>query len=36
MGGDQDDLVVMPLKTVQRRILGESRVAALLVSMNPI
>ena len=34
MGGDQDDLVVMPLKTVQRRILGESRVAALLVSMN--
>ena len=35
MGGDQDDLVVMPLKTVQRRILGESRVSALLVSMNP-
>lgn len=35
MGGDQDDFVVMPLKTVQRRILGENRVSALLVSMNP-
>ena len=35
MGGDQDDLVVMPLKTVQRRILGENRISALLVSMNP-
>lgn len=35
MGGDQDDFVVMPLKTVQRRILGETRVSALLVSMNP-
>ena len=25
----------MPLKTVQRRILGENRISALLVSMNP-
>ena len=35
MGGDQDDLVVMPLKTVQRRILGESRVSALMIRMDP-
>ena len=34
MGGDQDDLVVMPLKTVQRRILGENRVASLMLRMN--
>ena len=34
MGGDQDDLVVMPLKTVQRRLLGESRVSALMIRMN--
>ena len=34
MGGDQDDLVVMPLKTVQRRILGESRVASLMLRIN--
>ena len=34
MGGDQDDLVVMPLKTVQRRILGESRVASLMLRSN--
>ncbi len=35
MGNDQDDMVIMPLKTVQRRILGESRVAALMIRMNP-
>lgn len=34
MGDDQDDLVVMPLKTVQRRILGESRVASLMLRIN--
>ncbi len=34
MGGDQDALVVMPLKTVQRRILGESRVASLMLRIN--
>ena len=35
MGGDQDDLLVMPIKTLQRRILGKNRVGALLVSVNP-
>lgn len=35
MGGDQDDLVVMPLKTVQRRLIGTNRISALLVSINP-
>lgn len=35
MGGDQDDLVVMPLATVQRRILGSTRISALLLSINP-
>lgn len=34
MGGDQDDLLVMPLNTVQRRILGKPRVGALLLRMN--
>ncbi|MDO5530678.1 ABC transporter permease [Sutterella sp.] len=34
MGGDKDDLLVMPLKTVQRRLLGETRVSALLVLIN--
>lgn len=35
MGGDQDDLLVMPLKTVQRRLLGQNKVSALLISINP-
>lgn len=34
MGGDQDDLVVMPMKTVQRRILGNTKVSAILLRMN--
>ena len=34
MGGDQDDLLVMPLKSVQRRILGDNRVSALLIRIN--
>ena len=33
-GNDQDDLVLMPLKTLQRRITGNTRVNTLLVSMN--
>ena len=33
-GGDQDDLLVMPLKSVQRRILGDNRVSALLIRIN--
>ncbi len=32
-GNDQDDVVVVPLKTLQRRITGNTRVNTLLVSM---
>jgi putative ABC transport system permease protein len=32
-GNDQDDLVLLPLKTLQRRITGNTRVNTLLVSM---
>jgi putative ABC transport system permease protein len=32
-GNDQDDVVVMPIKTLQRRITGNTRVNTLLVSM---
>jgi putative ABC transport system permease protein len=32
-GNDQDDLVLVPLKTLQRRITGNTRVNTLLVSM---
>ena len=34
MGNDQDDIVLLPLHTVQRRVAGNQRVATLLVSMN--
>jgi len=34
MGGDQDDLVILPLRTVQRRVTGSTRINTLLVSMN--
>jgi putative ABC transport system permease protein len=34
MGSDQDDLVVLPLRTVQRRVTGSTRINTLLVSMN--
>jgi len=34
MGSDQDDIVVMPLHTVQRRVVGSKRVSTLLVSME--
>jgi putative ABC transport system permease protein len=33
MGQDQDDVVVLPLHTVQRRLIGRTTVSALLVSM---
>ncbi|MBL0244367.1 MAG: ABC transporter permease [Rhodoferax sp.] len=33
-GNDQDDLVLMPIKTLQRRITGNIRVNTLLVSMQ--
>jgi putative ABC transport system permease protein len=34
MGLDQDDIVVLPLRTVQRRVTGSTRVNTLLVSMT--
>ncbi len=34
MGMDQDDVVVMPIATVQRRLTGNVNVGTLLVSMN--
>jgi len=34
MGGDQDDIVVLPLHTLQRRLSGNLNVGTLLVSMN--
>jgi putative ABC transport system permease protein len=33
MGNDQDDVVVMPIATVQRRLTGNQNVSTLLVSM---
>ncbi len=34
MGNDQDDIVVMPLHTLQRRVTGNLRINTLLVSMQ--
>lgn len=34
MGGDQDNIVVLPLNTVQRRLTGSQTVSLLLVSMQ--
>jgi len=34
MGNDQDDIVVVPLHTLQRRVTGNLRVSTLLVSMQ--
>ena len=34
MGMDQDDVVVMPLATVQRRLTGKTDISAILVSLN--
>lgn len=33
-GNDQDDLVLLPIRTLQRRITGNTRVNTLLVSMR--
>jgi putative ABC transport system permease protein len=33
--GDQDDVVVIPLHTLQRRVTGTRRVGTLLVAMQP-
>jgi putative ABC transport system permease protein len=34
MGNDQDDMVLLPLATVQRRVIGNQRIATILVSMK--
>ena len=34
LGGDQDDLVVMPIQTFQRRVSGNTRVSAILISVD--
>ncbi len=34
MGMDQDDIVILPLRTMQRRVTGSTRVNSLLVSMQ--
>ena len=34
MGRDQDDTVVMPLRTVQRRLAGKQEVSTILISMQ--
>jgi putative ABC transport system permease protein len=34
MGNDQDDVVILPLRTVQRRVTGNQRLNTLLVSMK--
>jgi len=34
MGNDQDDTVLVPLRTLQRRVTGNQRVGTLLVSMQ--
>jgi putative ABC transport system permease protein len=34
MGSDQDDTIVMPLRTVQRRLTGNTDVRALMVSVK--
>ncbi|MCC6869622.1 MAG: ABC transporter permease [Burkholderiales bacterium] len=34
-GNDQDEVVLMPLKTLQRRVTGNTNVNTLLVSMDP-
>ncbi len=33
-GNDQDDMVLLPIKTLQRRVTGNTRVNTLLVSMQ--
>ena len=34
MGRDQDDTVVMPLRTVQRRLTGKQEIGTILISMQ--
>ncbi|MFY9511901.1 MAG: ABC transporter permease [Rubrivivax sp.] len=35
MGMDQDDTIIVPLNTAQRRLTGSTRINTLLVSMQP-
>jgi putative ABC transport system permease protein len=35
MGNDQDDVVLMPLRTVQRQILGTSDIHWIVIGVNP-
>ena len=35
MGGDQDDLVVIPFNTAARRLIGNNRVNTILISIDP-
>ena len=35
MGNDQDDTIIMPLKTVQRRITGNNDVGMMRISVKP-
>jgi putative ABC transport system permease protein len=35
MGSDQDDIVVMPLRTVQRRLSGSRDIGRLMISVSP-
>lgn len=34
MGNDQDNVLVLPLATMQRRVVGHTRINTILVSMN--
>ncbi len=34
MGNDQDDVVLVPIRTLQRRVTGNTRISTLLVSMK--
>ncbi len=34
MGNDQDDTVLVPIRTLQRRVTGNTRISTLLVSMR--
>jgi len=35
MGNDQDDTIILPLKTVQRRITGNNNVSMMRISVKP-
>jgi len=34
-GGDQDDVIIMPIKTVQRRLTGNQDIRLMLIGVNP-